>query len=237
VLLGDFDHAAEVADELQEFAETRHQSGAALSQALTLRGMLSLYRGDLQTAKNLLVEAVGELRRLGSANWGSDTVRHVVDVCLAAGDTRDAAHWAQQLIDLSGHTLDARDRAHGYTFLARAALHQAHLQEAVTAASEALAVCVEADDTFSLAGVLATAAQIAWADSDASSAVLLHAGAETIRTTIGFVHPAPRTRELEDQLVELRTTLGPDTFNAAWKTGSTLGKEDLVSLATRITTI
>ena len=158
-------------------------------------------------------------------------------MCLAAGEYRDAESWARQLVDLSRQRLTARDGARGHTILARAALRQGRLPQAVEAATEALTVSVDAYDTWALAWVLAVGGQMAWVQGDASSAALLHAGAETIRTNIGFVHSAPRARELENQLVELRAALGSDTFNAAWQTGASSSKRELVGRARRVLSI
>ena len=82
--------------------------------------------------------------------------------------------------------------------------------------------------------VLATVGEIAWAAGNATNAATLHAGAETLRTQIGFVHPAPRARELEHECRHIRDTLGADAFNTAWKTGTTLTIDELAHRARQV---
>jgi hypothetical protein len=100
--------------------------------------------------------------------------------------------------------------------------------------TRALAVAVDHDNLRVLALVFAVIGQFAWACRDSSNATLLHAGAETLRSRIGFVHPAPRARELENELNRIRAALGRDDFNSAWKTGTSLTKEELTTHAAHV---
>ena len=82
----------------------------------------------------------------------------------------------------------------------------------------------------------ATVGQIAWATGNSTDAAVLLAGAENLRTQIGFVHPSPRARELEHEYHQIRYSLGTDAFNTAWKIGASLSKEELVGEARRMLT-
>jgi hypothetical protein len=108
------------------------------------------------------------------------------------------------------------------------------LPAAREAATEALDIAVSIDDPWNLALALATIGQIAQATGDASNAVVLHAGAEAICSRIGFVRPAPRTRELEHEYTQIRTALGLDAFNSAWRTGTSLTTDELAERARQV---
>jgi hypothetical protein len=148
-------------------------------------------------------------------------------VALATGNATEATRWAHRLIDAAEQTLSSREYAAGHTYLARAALRGKGFEAACSAAAKALSVAVETDDKLATTWVVETVAQIVWATGNPTDAAILHAGAETLRNQVGFVHPAPRVRELEHEYHQIRQALGTDNFNTAWKTGTSLSKEEL----------
>ena len=91
-------------------------------------------------------------------------------------------------------------------------------------------IAVESDDTWAVALVIAAVSQAAFASGDAPASARLHAGAEMLRGQVGFVHPEPRARELEHQLVALRRALGADAFHQAWEAGSMATRTELIDL-------
>jgi len=233
VWLGDFDIAERLTTELE-------QTGVMLGQPLVLafvafiRGLLTHYRGDLQSAQDLLTESLGQMRRLNRVSAQVDAMRELARVSLAAGRTGDAATWARQVIDLGRRNVVPQEIVAGHIVLARVACHRSAISEAQHAATEALGLAVEIDDVKALAWVFACVGQIARALDDVPNSAILLAGSEALRARIGFVHPAPRERELEHEYAEARTVLGSEAFNAAWKRGASLGVDELVQKARRV---
>jgi tetratricopeptide (TPR) repeat protein len=228
-----YDIAGQVIDQLEDRSIARNDR-IYLANAKGYRGVLAFCRGDLTTGHQRLVEAVGELRRLNLVPFQVYPLLNLAQVALAAGNATEAEDWARHLIDSAQHLLYSRYVAAGHTLIARASLRQQRLPTARQAAVDALNIAVDTADTLALAWVLATVGQIAWATGNPTDAALLHAGAETLRTPTGFVHPAPRTRELEHEYHQIREALGTDAFNKAWKTGTSLGNEELVGEARRV---
>jgi tetratricopeptide (TPR) repeat protein len=233
VVLGEYAYAAEILDELEERATTLDQP-MNLVYVLVRRGWLALYRGDLHTAQQFLHEALGEARRHDTIHLQTMALLALAQVALAVGEITEAEHWARQLVRAAWRAGWRHAWGEGYTLIARAALLQGRPAVAHEAATKALDNAVDTDHTAMLALVLATVGQIASATGNPTDAATLHAGAETLRTQIGFVHPAPRARELEHEYHQIRDALGTDAFNEAWKTGTSLGNEELVGEARRV---
>jgi predicted ATPase/DNA-binding SARP family transcriptional activator len=233
VRLGEFADAAAVVKELEVLASAGGAQTVRFS-ALFRRGMLAFFLGDLQTAQRLLLESLGVLRRHNLTTWQVDVLLILARVALAAGDVETAERWTRQGLDLAEGSLGALSISHYQALLARTALRQGDLPRAQQAASDALETSTRASNTWAMALVLATVGQIAWDNGNPTDAALLHAGAESLRTQIGYVHPAPRTRELEHEYHQIRSALGPDAFNTAWKTGASLRKDELIPEARRV---
>lgn len=231
--LGDYARAAEAIEEWEEAVVSWDQA-TELPRVKAFRGILAFYRGDLTTAERLLVEGVGELRRLSLSDLAVDPLYYLARVALAAGDAETAEYWARCHLNGAQRGMRARDLAAGHTLVARAALSRGSLPAAREAATEALDVADGIDDLRGLALSLATIGQIAWATRDASAAAVLHAGDEVVCSRIGFVRSAPRTRELEHEYTQIRTALGPDAFNSAWRTGTSLATDELVERARQV---
>jgi tetratricopeptide (TPR) repeat protein len=228
--VGRYDIAGQVIDQLEDRSIARNDR-IFLANAKGYRGVLAFCRGDLTTGHQRLVEAVGELRRLNLVQFQVYPLHSLAQVALAAGNATEAEDWARHLIDSAQRTLLSRYVAAGHTLIARASIRRGPFEAARGAASEALDIVADTDDTLALVWVLATVGQIAWATGNPTDAAVLHAGAETLRTPTGFVHPAPRARELEHEYHQIRDALGTDAFNTSWKTGTSLSKEELVSEA------
>lgn len=231
--LGDYARAAEAIDEWEEAVVSWDQA-MELPRVKAFRGILAFYRGDLTTAQRLLVEGVGELRRLNLGDMEVYPLYRLAQVALAAGDAETAEYWGRNLVNAAQWGLVARELAAGYTLLARAVLSRGSLPAAREAATEPLDIADSIDDLRDLALALATIGQIAWGTRDASAAAVLHAGAEVVCSRIGFVRSTARTRELEHEYTQIRTALDPDTFNSAWRTGTSLATDELVERAREV---
>jgi predicted ATPase len=81
--LGDYAQAAEAIDEWEEAAATWNQA-MELPRVKAFRGILAFHHGDLTTAERLLVEGVGELRRLNLDDSEVYPLSHLAQVALAA---------------------------------------------------------------------------------------------------------------------------------------------------------
>jgi predicted ATPase/DNA-binding SARP family transcriptional activator len=227
VNVGNLDSADQYVDRTESLGSSLGQP-MIIAEVAAMRGMLANYRGDLPTAHRLLTEALGEHRRLDRVSQQANTLRELAQVALASPDVDEAEQWARQLIDNGRRMLISRDMAEGYTLLARAELGHRRIAPARAAAAEALDVALESDDTWALALLLDAVGQIAWATNDALNATVMHAAAEALRATVGFVRPTPRTRELERQLLALRESLGTDSFRHAWQEGTEANRAQLV---------
>jgi tetratricopeptide (TPR) repeat protein len=230
VWLGDFAHAAATIDELEDLEETANQS-MTQGWASSLRGLLAYYQGNLGAARRSYGEALGEKRRLNRVESTGAVLRDLAWVSLAAEEYDDAEERARQAVDIGRRAVNPGLMTEGYTLVARATLRQGLSPVASQAAIEALDIAADTGNTWSLALVLATVAQLAWATGDASSSAVLHGGAETLRTRIGFVHTIPEAREFEDEYLQVRTALGSDAFNMAWQSGASLSRDDLTERA------
>jgi predicted ATPase/DNA-binding SARP family transcriptional activator len=230
IYVGRYDIAADTIAEL----ESLRTSPLIPVISASLRGALALYREDLTTAHQLLTEAVAELRRRNLVEFLTWPLQNLAQVALATRNAGEAEEWAQHLISATQQTLDSRPLAAGHTHLARALLQQQRFEAACGATTEALNIAADTDDKLAMTWALATVAQIAWATSNPTDGAAFHAAAETLRNQTGYVHPAPRARELEHEYHQIREALGTDAFNEAWKTGTSLGNEELVGEARRV---
>ena len=122
----------------------------------------------------------------------------------------------------------------GHNLLARIALRMGRIAVATEEARQAMDVASASDNLLTLAEVLAVVGQLAWAFDDATRSTMLHAGAEALRSKIGFVHPVPRARELARELDELRLDLGQAAFDRAWEHGAALDLDELANCASSV---
>lgn len=227
---GRYDIAADALEETETLA-TNTLVSVITAQA---RGALAFCQGDLTTARRLLAEALGEMRWRNLVEFLPLSLVNLAQVALATGNATEAEDWAQQLIDAAQRSLRSRELAAGHTIIARALRKQQRLEAACSATAEALDIVADTNDKLAMTWVLATVGEIAWAGGNAINAATVHAGAETLRTQIGFVHPAPRARELEHEYRRIQDTLGADAFNTAWKTGTTLTIDELAHRARQV---
>jgi predicted ATPase/DNA-binding SARP family transcriptional activator len=227
---GRYDIAADTLDEL----DTLVTNPVMTALSTEARGALAFHRGDPTTAHQLLTEALGELRRRNLVAYQPWSLLNLSQMALATGNATEAEYWARHLINTAQVTLRSRLHAAGHTCLAGASLQQQRFKAACSAAAEALTIATHTDDSQAMTWVLATVAQIAWATGQLTDAATLHAGAETLGTQTGYVHPAPRARELEHEYHQIREALGADTFNEAWRTGTTRTIDELADSAKQV---
>jgi tetratricopeptide (TPR) repeat protein len=233
ILLGDYEQAEEMIDE-QELIGQHSQEPLAPSYAMTMRGMLAHYRGDLHTAEQLLLQGLGELHRFNHIDAVGNSLRELAQVSLESAAFEQAAIRAGKLIDVGHDTLIARDMAEGHVLLARAELGRRDIEAAADAGGEALQIALDNDDTWALALLTAATGQLAWTTGDPASAATLHAAAETLRAQIGFAHPKHRAQELEHEYLHLSETLGADSFHDTWHHGADTDRTQLVANIRRV---
>lgn len=233
VQIGEYEQAAELIGEVQTLLGDLG-SPTMLPTVTGLRGMLAHYRGDLHGAELLLVEALAGQRRLNRIALEGNVLAELAPVAIAVGKIEDAQEWGRQLVEAGRRSLAARHMAEGSIFLARAALANRDVVAARAAASEALDIAVDSDDTWAVALLIAAVSQVAFASGDAAGSAKLHCGAETLRAQVGFAHPQPRARELEQHLSALREALGPAAFHQAWEARSAATQAELIEHARHV---
>lgn len=227
---GRYDIAVDAIEEMETLATNPLLSVISVQA----RGTLAFRQGDLTTARRLLAEALGEMRSRNLVEFLPPSLANLARVALATGNATEAEDWAHHLIDAAQRSLRSRETTAGHTIIARALKRQQRLEAACSATAEALDIVADTNDKLAMTWVLATVGEIAWTGGNATNAVTLHAGAETLRTQIGFVHPAPRARELEHEYRHIRDTIGAGAFNTAWKSGTTLTTDELTHRARQV---
>ncbi len=230
ILLGDFEHAVETIDEVEDVGERLGQRTVpALAGAS--RGMLAHYQGNLHSAHRLLVEALADMRRVDRVQPQSEPLRELAQVALASGEIEEAGSWAGQLADLGRRGTMSRPLVDGHRLAARVALRQGRIPAARQACVDAVDIAFVTSDIPALAASLAVAGQVAWVSDHAQISAVLHAGAEAVRERIGFVHPVHRARELDRELAHVHEALGAGAFDLAWELGATSSLDSLVDQA------
>jgi ATP/maltotriose-dependent transcriptional regulator MalT len=231
LLLGDAAAASHLVDEAEDRA-VRFSQTQILAQVLGMRGFIAHHRGDLPGAERLLSQAIGELRRLGWIPVQTEYLAELATVATAMGKLEQAELWARDLGELvEGPPPDYNLQVVRRTVLARIALLRDEIGAARALIDDALQIAVDSEDRLGMALVLAVAAQMNWAAGDPERATVLHAGATRLRQTIGYVPPAPRARELEQENTDIRSSLEQAAYEAARAKGESMSQGELVEYA------
>ena len=158
----------------------------------------------------------------------TEYLTELVTVAAAMGKVEQAETWARDLEELTeGPVPDYRLQVVRRTVLARVALLRDEIGAARALIDDALQIAMDSEDRFGVALVLAVAAQVSWAAGDPERATVLHAGATRLRQTIGYVPPAPRARELEQENTDIRSSLEQAAYEAARAKGESMSQGEL----------
>ena len=227
-LLGDVAGTARLADEAENRA-VRFSQSQILAQVAGVRGFIAHYRGDLPGAERLLSQAVGELRRLGWTPVQAEYLSELAAVAIAMGKLDQAQIWARDLREVAEAGSEYLMMAESQALLARIALLRQDIGAARILIHGALEIASDAGARFGMASGLTVAAQADWAAGNAYRATMLRAGAARVRHTTGYVHPAPRARELEREQAAIRTSLGQTAYDAAGAECESMNDAELIA--------
>ncbi|HET7483094.1 MAG TPA: tetratricopeptide repeat protein, partial [Actinomycetota bacterium] len=216
---------------LDRFRASGSQAGEAAS--LNSLGVVLRALGDLDAAETRLERAI-ELRTAMDERSGlSASTSNLGITAIDRGDFERAKDLFETALALDRKLGDEWAVAVDANNLAVAHLELTELDEAGELSKQALRAFSEYGDKDGLAEALEVSAGVAGARGRADEAARLAGAADSIRIDAGLPMKPPDRGRLERWLMEPRSVLGDDAFQARWDEGAAMTIEQAVVFALR----
>jgi predicted ATPase/DNA-binding CsgD family transcriptional regulator len=204
--------------------------GVELSGALTILGLISAAKGDLDLAERYHRDSVQQARHVGDHEGVARGLNNLALYASGRGDNDGSRSLLEEALAAAritsristGHIMDS---------LGRVNLLLGDLKAARAYYLDALEIFATLEDALSLAENLDGVALVSLAEKDAGRAVRLLAAANNLRLASG-AHSLPEWSKYGDAgLAEARAELGPEASDAAWQHGAEMTLQEAVRYA------
>jgi tetratricopeptide (TPR) repeat protein len=186
---------------------------------------------DFVTARPLVEESVGRLRRVGDEHRALQAVRVLAWCYLELGDIERAATHYEDLLSGARAAADKQMEARALATLARFATDEGRHQDALAMLDEAYRLDLGFGDPSEIAmDLIWFARALAFAGREGTAAVLL-ARAEAMREALGMTYPTWVATWKAEAVSRTRAGLTEVEFANAWEAGEALTADEAVALA------
>ncbi len=227
--LGRHDDAAEYARRSLE-AASRADWPMGVGHAAALGSELAISGGDLDRAFELRSEYLTVAKSLDDTEDIAQGYENLALLVRLQGDPERGRKLAREGLGLVSRRTDRIWQARLLAELTANALATDRLEEATDATLEALAIVQGSIYKYSKGLVLSRAATIPMSQGEVERAITLYAVVERLYDE-SFQPARWHTVEIERDLTGARDRIGPQAFNAAWKTGRSLDPDDATEKA------
>ncbi len=222
-------------------ARTLHQDSLALcrelgdqrgvASSLNNLGLVAYAQADHATAQSLFEEGLITRRALGDKQGIALSLNNLGNIAFERGDHAAAGSLYEESLVIRRALGDIQGVALSLNNLGNVASARGDFGAAQLFHEESLAVFRESGDKPGVAYALEALAEVRSVTSGAEKAALLWGAAHTLRGSIGVPLPPFEHAEQEKRIVQARSDLGSDIFDAAWSKGTTLTWEQAVDYA------
>jgi tetratricopeptide (TPR) repeat protein len=199
--------------------------------ALNELALVATYRGDFETARRLLDRSLTIKRELGD-QWL--VANSLVNLGLVAGYQRDyqvAYEIHRESLALYRELDDTVGVATATGNLGYVAMKLGRLEEAQAHQAESLQLFHHVGDTDGLAESLERHAMLALAESEPIRAAELFGAARALREDVDILLVPAESAELESAIDTVRAGLGAADFEAAWRVGTGMSRDEALAVA------
>jgi predicted ATPase len=219
-----------LADEsLQAAREADDAEGT--SNALVILGQIAQRQGDISRADDLFGEGLAWARRSGSLHALSTALGFRAQSAQAQGNIPHAVALYEEALRIARQSGSLWGKALTETHLGRLQFAQQRYLEARQHYASALALYRNFGSDVYLSWCLEATAALDLAEGNHMRAVMLSAGAQTLRAKGGAPRPPAEDEAFERVLNGCRATLSDEAYQHAWEVGQAAPRETLIALA------
>ncbi|WP_459986114.1 helix-turn-helix transcriptional regulator [Nocardioides sp. AN3] len=232
ILQGDHDAVPALLEEAQAIAE---EVGDAILEAYVVqsRGLLAMFRGELQSSIDQLEVAVEEFIRIG---YRTGVIHSMFELGIAygfAGDGERAAGWQQRCQETAAAVGESWWRSFSLWAYGIDKWRQGDIAQAEKIERESLRLKREQDDQLGVGVCLEAMSWIAAAEGDAARSARLMGAADSLLRRVGMsIEGSYSMWDYHQSTAEnLRTSWGEERLQRAYDQGAAWTAEDAVSFA------
>ena len=209
----------------------RYGDKQGIAHSLYLLGVIAHWQGDRDRGRSLLEESLSLSREIKDELNMIEVLLFLADIRLRQGDNEQAAALLQEGLTLSQKLGDKWGIAFALSALGEVARRQGDYKQAVIHFQKALTLHGEQNSKVQMPFTLEALAITAAEQGHPERAARLWGAAEALREAVHAPLPSSYHPDYAPYLKTARTTLGEETFVAAWSEGRALKLEQAIALA------
>jgi predicted ATPase/class 3 adenylate cyclase len=227
---GDYRRAVVWGEEGLELAHTLGNPFHS-ARALSLLGLVAQDQGDPGRARPLFEEALALVRKAHDARAEAMILNNLGDAMAAEGDLQGAQACYEECLAIARQRGDNWGIGIALLNLGHLALRSGDIQRACGLYGEGLTISVELGDQARVADYLNAIGRLAAAAGQWLAAARLLSAASARYHSIGIEQFPAHRGEHDRAVAAARTSLGDETFTAAWDAGQALPPEQAIAEA------
>ena len=227
---GETENAERLADESLRAAREADDA-EDMSNAFVILGQIAQRSGNITRADNLFDEGLAQARRSGNLHALNTALGFRAQSAQAQGNMPLAVALHEEALSIARQTGSLWGEALTETHLGLLSFAQGRYQQARQHYASALALYRTFGSDVYLTWCLEAVAALDTAEGNHIRAVIISAGAETLRAKGGAPRPPAEQQVFERSLVVCRAELDDESYQHAWEAGMTAPREALIRLA------